>query len=413
MIFVALIACKEGGRFEMDINDSVPPSKPEYLYSKPLNGGARLFYRIPDDRDLLSIDASYINANSEKVWFSVSYFKDSIDVYGFNSIDPQIIQLYAVDRAGNKSESVNVTVYPLAPAFLKVAQSITVKPGFGSFQVNWKNELEQDINVYLDFSYTSSGKYKEHHLVKSSRQTSVQWYIKNLNLTTQEPIDINVHVEDQYGNKSTPIRIGKITLLQDTKISKELWSMPETNDIIGGVPMAFLNGGEGRREYLIDDIIDNGKNLNYVNTDNRGRTGDSKDGNMPWNIFIDLGDYYELSRIITTQRYYLDGDEGRQSYYRGTNVGLYNIYIWDEASQCWEFVFEHKITIPVGLTEMEYKQAGIAGDEAYFFPDDPKFTKPTRWLRYEALKGFGGNYTAVNGNCLSEVTLYGRKVIIK
>jgi hypothetical protein len=44
------------------------------------------------------------------------------------------------------------------------------------------------------------------------------------------------------------------------------------------------------------------------------------------------------------------------------------------------------------------------------YPDDPKFTKPTRWFRYEALTGFNNDYQSLGANCLSEITLYGRKV---
>src|SRR3546814_19394729 len=67
--------------------------------------------------------------------------------------------------------------------------------------------------------------------------------------------------------------------------------------------MCFGNGLEGRTRYVIDDIIDQGDNLNFMHTHSRGRTGRAEDGNMPWNVIIDLGDYYELSRIITVQRH--------------------------------------------------------------------------------------------------------------
>jgi len=75
----------------------------------------------------------------------------------------------------------------------------------------------------------------------------------------------------------------------------------------------------------------------------------------------------------------------------------------------WDSISRHKIVFPVGLTEMEYKQLGMAGDMAYFYPDEPQFTKPTRWFRYEALFGFSSNYTSTNAISLSEITLYAKK----
>src|SRR3546814_4663848 len=85
--------------------------------------------------------------------FSASYFADSLEVYGFADTSEYTVQLYAVDRAGNRSEVVNVPVTPLEPAYTRVAESIVVKPGFSSFFLDWQNELEQNINVYVNFSY--------------------------------------------------------------------------------------------------------------------------------------------------------------------------------------------------------------------------------------------------------------------
>lgn len=103
------------------------------------------------------------------------------------------------------------------------------------------------------------------------------------------------------------------------------------------------------------------------------------------------------------------GDLCQGQYYRGENVGIYEMYIFDEATQEWEYISQNKIEVPVGLSELEIVKKGKEGDMAYMFPDDPQYTKPTRWFRYSAMKGFGGNYTLDNANCLSEITLYGRK----
>src|SRR5699024_982188 len=130
-----------------------------------------------------------------------------------------------------------------------------------------------------------------------------------------------------------------------------------------------------------------------------------------WNIFIDLGAKYEISRIVTHQRHSGGLDNvSRGQYYQSENVGIYNIYIWKEDSKEWEFITKHKISVPENLSELEIVQAGEAGDMAYMYPDSPRYTKATRWIRYEAVKSFNGNYTLEDANCLSEITLYGKKV---
>jgi hypothetical protein len=418
MIFLlGFYACKEEGRFAIAYYDSEPPEAPVYNGKyKPLYGGARIFFELPADRDLLSIDASYISTQGKEVWFSVSYFTDSIDIYGLNDTLEHVVKLYAVDRAGNRSIIVPVPIVPLEPALSRVANSIIVKPGFGSFFLDWTNELRQNMNVYAHFSYTQQGTYKEHTIIYTSNLPTERWFIRDLELTSQEPITLEVRVEDPYGNITEYVDKGKFALLEDEVIPKEKWVMPENNeyihDSIGGVPMGYLESYEGHAYYVIDDIIDDGSNTiyNYVQTYGRGRTGQIIHGNAPWNIMIDLGEEYELSRIVTHQRYgIIGGTSLRGQYYRDENVGIYAMYIWDETEQKWDSICQHKILVPT-LTDMEIKQLGMAGDMAYFYPDDPQFTRPTRWFRYEALRSFNSNYTdSNNARCLSEITLYAKK----
>jgi len=407
---LAVLSCKEKDRFRPGSDDGTPPGKVELREYKPLFGGARFFYYVPNDEDLMAVEAVYESPNGRSFTFSASYFVDSLDVYGFPSTEEHAVRLFAVDRAGNRSAPVTVHVKPLQPAFTRVSESIEVKPGFSSFFLDWTNELEQNINVYVDFSFSQNGQDRQLTTVFSSNLARDRRFVNDLDLSPQEKVAVRVRVEDMYGNMTEPVDKGQIALYEDVKIPKADWTLPEPNDSIGGVPMVFGNGLEGRNRYVIDDIIDKGDNLNFLHTSSRGRTGRLADGNMPWNFIIDLGDHYELSRIITVQRHSGGlANIARGQYYRYENVGIYNMHIWDDAANAWEFVSQHKILEPLGLSELEFVRMGEAGDMAYMYPDDPKYTKPTRWFRYEAVKGFGGNYTLDDANCLSEITLYGRK----
>jgi hypothetical protein len=48
---------------------------------------------------------------------------------------------------------------------------------------------------------------------------------------------------------------------------------------------------------------------------------------------------------------------------------------------------------------------------SYFYPDEPQYTIPARWFRYEMVNGFADNYSTSHANvtCMSELTLYGKK----
>ncbi|MFW6370037.1 MAG: DUF4959 domain-containing protein, partial [Bacteroidota bacterium] len=396
-----VVSCEE--KQGSDSDDINPPAPPSNITYEPLYGGARFFYDVPDDEDVLSVEARYTNADGNSFTFSSSYFVDSLDVYGFGDTISYTVDLYARDRAGNMSELVSVEVTPLESAISRVVNSLDLKPGFSSFFVDWVNELEQSINVYVDFTYNEDGEERELTSVFSSNLEEDRRFVEDLDLGPDDPLNVKIRVSDIYGNMSEPVDMGTITLLEDNKLPKEEWFLPAANDSIGGVPQAYGNEKEGRLRYVIDDIIDEGENLNFMHTDGRGRTGDRADGNMPWNIIIDLGDHYELSRIVTVQRHTdFCGELCRGQYYQGENVGLYEMYIWDDDTEEWVYVSENKIEVPEGLSELEFVKKGREGDMAYMYPDEPQYTKPTRWFRYRAMKSFNGNYTLDNANCLSE-----------
>lgn len=407
---LVVMGCSKTEGFKTQGNDKTPPGAVTLKKYTPLYGGARFFYTIPTDEDLVGVEAEYTNKNNEVFKFMSSYFQDSLDVYGFASIDPQKVKLYAVDRSGNRSQPVEVDVVSLEPAYSRVANSMTARAGFSSFFVDWKNELKQNINVYVDYEFKQNGADRKLTTVFSSNLEQDRRFVNDLVLGADGKVKVKVRVEDKYGNMTTPIDKGELTLLEDVVIPKLAWKLPNANDTIGGVPMVFGDGLEGRTAKVIDGIIDRGDNLNFMHTQSRGRTGKAVDGNMPWNLMIDLGDYYEISRIVTVQRH--SGGLAniiRGQYYKTENVGIYRFYTWNDTQNKWDTVMQKKIDVPVGLTELEFVKMGEAGDMAYMYPDNPQYTKPTRWIRYEAVMGFTSNYTLADANCLSEVTLYGRK----
>lgn len=414
-----LYSCKESSRFESAASDTVPPAPPTIKRWIPLNGGARFFYTIPDDEDLLCINGEYTNKQGKTYFFTSSFYIDSLDVIGLGDMNPHIIRLYSVDRAGNRSQYVEEEITPLEPAISRVSSTIEVKPGFSSFFVDWTNELKQNINVYISFKYNDSGALRELTSVFSSNQLNERRFINDLYLSPTEPIDINIRIEDQYGNSTDNISFGQIFLQEDYEIDKSKWVIPNANDstveirgkiINTGVPAMFGDNLEGRMSKLIDGIIDQADNLNFFHTGGRGRTGFSKDGNMPWNIIIDLGDYYQLSRIVTVQRHSGGLDNiSRGQYYQSENCGEFCLYVFNDETEVWDSISTQRTPIPVGISELEYVRLGEAGDMAYFFPDDPQYTRPVRWFRYEALHCFDDNYTSTGANCMSELTLYGRK----
>jgi hypothetical protein len=420
LILGYMISCKESSRFETEENSTTPPGPPTNVTWIPINGGARFFYTLPKDNDLLSIDAEYTNPSGKTFNFTASYYIDSLDVIGLGSMAPQKISLYGVNRAGLRSNAVNIEITPLEPAVTRVAKTLVIKPGFSSFFVDWTNELKQLINVYVHFKYNERSTNRDIVSVFSSNMETDRKFISNLILNPDVPIEVSLRVEDYYGNSTEETSFGTIYLLEDNMLDKSIMKFPAPNDstvvlrngsiVNTGIPAMFGDAKEGRMAKILDGIIDRGEILNFFHTDSRGRNGNSGIANPnDWNIILDLGGYYRLSRIVTHQRHSSIIERGH--YYQNENCGEFRLWVFNETTLQWDSITTQRTPIPQGITELEIVRLGEAGDMAYFYPDDPQYTIPTRWFRYEMVNGFNDNYSTAhsNINCMSELTIYGIK----
>ena len=413
-ILFLFCACEEGSRFDINSDDKIPPAAPVISKYEALNGAVRIYYTPPTNADVISIDAEYTRKSDGKTFrFSSSYFSNSILVDGLADTITYDVDIYSVDRAGNYSPKMKCQVKPLESAILKVKQAMIIKGGFDAIFAKWDNELKKPVNVFIDYSFTMDGTSRTLTRVFTSTTEDNRYYITDLTLPPDAPIKVKYRVSDNYGNFTDDVDAGDIFVLKDVEIQKldenrnPLWILPEVRTIPlaeygNTVPQVFGNHMDGNIGRVIDGIIDQNENLNYLMVE---------DIPKPWSLIIDLNGYYELSRILTHQRHTKDGGSAesvkRGSYYGNGNIGQYRMYRWDEETNAWDTISMHKIPIPQGsLSELEWNKLGRAGDMAYMYPDDPAYTKPTRWFRYEALTGFSENYAPELSGCLSEITLY-------
>ncbi|MDR1341602.1 MAG: DUF4959 domain-containing protein [Prevotellaceae bacterium] len=410
-------SCAEERRYDINSDDAVPPAAPVISRYEALNGAARIYYLPPADKDVISVDAQYTRkSDGKKFRFSTSYFSNSILVPGLTDTITYDVELYAVDRAGNHSPVITYPVKPMESAILKVKGSMIIKGGFDAIFAKWTNELKEPANVFIDYSFTLNGTSRTLTRVFSSSTKDNMYYITDLAIPSDSPVSIKYRVSDEYENFTEYSKDTTIFVLKDEEVPKldpdrtPYWSIPAARTVPlaedgSTISQVFGDVADGKMARVIDGIIDHSENLNYMMTEE----------DQPWSLIIDLKRPYELSRIVTHQRHTKDGgadeDVKRGNYYGQGNIGQYRMYRWDEEEKQWELISYHKIEIPQGsLSELEWNRYGRAGDMAYMFPDDPKYTKPTRWFRYEALSGFEDNYATGKGGCLSEITLYCKKI---
>jgi hypothetical protein len=407
LIVAFFCACEEGERFKMSSDDNVPPAPPTELTSKALNGGIRIYYKIPKDEDLMSIEAKYGD-----IVFATSFYSDSIDVKGLFELKAYTIQVYAVDKAGNKSQPVEISDTPLESAISKITKTFNVLPGFNGFVINWRNEMEETVSIFAEYEFTQDGVKRELLTVFSSNDTLGFAIVGDLVLGVNEQVKVKVSAGDNYNNRTEAVDKGSLTLLYDEEInhfdedSKNLWSYPVPfyePPFGGGIVQAWGDEADGRTEYFIDGIIDDAPG-SYNYTFISSGAGNA----IPWNFLIDLGDYYELSRVVVHARH--GGEIGtRGQYFSGDDVGIFAAYIWDEDLGEWVQTGVYKNPMPEGnLSDLQWYRLGKAGHMHYLYPYDPKFTKPARWFRFECRNSFESNYTAGPPACVSELRLFSK-----
>ena len=384
ILIILLSACEEAKRFEISADDTTPPGRPVFIDSEPLRGGARVFFRAPDDEDALCVEASYISAAGKNVRYAASIFADFLDVYGFDSEGEHTIELCAVDLSGNRSASVRETVIALEPPVVTVAKSVQVLSSFAAMLLKWTDSWQEPVYVSVDFSYIQNGARHNATTVFATTQTETR-AIEGFELYNDELLSVKVHVKDKYDN----IVLAKdttIVLLVDNVIGKATWSFPNEGTAVYGITQASgLN-----MNMVVDGIVEIDVPGNYFITTQ----------NNPWNIIIDLGDRYEISRIVTHQRWStFTTQDPRGLLYQGDNVLAYNLYGWDDTSMTWEeWWLRRDLILPVVIDPSEYEAMARAGDMNFIYPEEPRFTKPVRWFRFEA----------ITGKSISEITLYGR-----
>ena len=415
--FAIFHACKEEDRFAISSSDSTPPSPPTEITYKAFPGAVRLYYKVPENVNVLSVDAEHITEAGRVLRFSASFFTDSLDVFGFVDEKEYTLKVYATNRAGVRSTMIDFPVTPLESALPKLERNIDVKRAVRSFLVDWENELNQVVNVYVDFKFRQQGVTRALTRVFTSSRSMERQAVMGLDLDDNEQVEVKLWIEDLYGNKTTVKDFGSLELLYDYELDKSIWAIPRAGEQKGGFTQVNAYHMEGRMEYLNDGIINAGEEINYIFT-NMGN---------PWTIIIDLGAEYELTRIVTWQRRYagvlMPDDDGvapdpdsrvfdKGILYAGTqNVARYELYRFDEDTDSWEYLTTHTIPQPIGLTDLEIISTHNRwGDEAYIHPENPRFSKPTRWFAYRAMNSFDQNYSGTTAQNLSELTIYGRRV---
>ncbi len=396
------------------VGDTNPPGQVTNVEFTPQYGGGYFTYTIPSDADFLYTRAEYTIDTGVKISKTSSVYSDTLFIEGFGQQKEYEVQIFSVDRNNNHSSPVIMKVTPLEPTTLAVLETVQVQPGFSSLVVDWENDQRKNITIYVNVTVGETEATK----IYASNLANDRFMIDNLEGL---PHSVNVYIRDTYENQTQTREFGQITPLIDGAISKDQWSFLRNNLLYGdkwdydsnpdpfeqepleeyrttwrddSMKNARETYYEGRIEKFWDNEYDYEPklNLNYFHTGPQS---------YPFSYFIDMGREIKGSRFKIWQR------NAWGMLYGGENVEIWEIWISDDKDPSdgifdgWELVGRYRIVQPSNV--IEARNEARDGHEYLFYPENPRFTKPFRYLRYKAIKQFGGG----NSGCASEITVFG------
>lgn len=176
--------------------DFTPPGTITNVQVENLPGAARITYDLPDDKDLMLVEATYM-INGKLQRNSASVYTDTLIVSGFGTTEAQTILLYCVDRSRNYSQVTKVEINPLTPPVQSIFESMRMSPTFGGVSLQWNNPTESNVSVWL-LAEDSIGTVKEVETVYTSA-ASGQFKLRGFE--DKENL-FGVYVRDRWNNLS-------------------------------------------------------------------------------------------------------------------------------------------------------------------------------------------------------------------
>lgn len=273
LVLCTFFACKEeidkpGGRW------SSGPIEVDQII--PINGGATITYKLPNDPDLLYVMAEY-ERNGKMFTEKSSVHKNTLTIEGFNTLDKVPFRLYMVNKQEQRSEPLELEFKPLESLISIARNSLNMVPGFGGIVADWNNPKKTEFGVRLMVKDEKGGLVTKEMYFSSSEKERRAFRGFNPKETT-----FAIAFEDKWGN------ISDTTLLTTTPFFETVVPKPYA-DFRASIPYDNITNLSGRN---INTLWDN-----IVNTASHGWLTQSG-GGSGISMTIDLKQVVKLSRIV-------------------------------------------------------------------------------------------------------------------
>ena len=379
-------SCYEDKRTQFPV-DVIPPDVVTNISVTNFNGYSEISYEIPYDEDLLHIECQYVNSRNEESMVKASAFTNKLTVSGFLRSATVSVELFSVDKSGNRSQPVSVDIEPMDSPILDILETVEIISTFGGAGILWNNEEEIDIVMEVLVKDEESSQFVLYENIYSA-DPQVEKRIRGLELIEQE---IGVVIRNQYQQR-TDTTVATITPLEEQLLDSDLFvELPhkiEFNVITLHTDFASLWNGD-----------------TYY--DNYSIYGDkaNPDGSV-WFTF-DLGKIVRLSRFkmwVRWDHYYVQ-DHPKHIELYGTNdadmannpdsfAGWVKLGEWNDKKPS-----GNDGTVAITVADVEAAIDGIDFDIPLTVDE------PFRYIRWKTLEAWGGT----NRMSLSELKFWGEK----
>ena len=386
---------------DADLNEpsgkKVAPQQVTVKEVKNMNGGAVIYYSLPDDPNLKYVRAVYEVKPGTKADSRASFYVDSIVVEGMQEGGRHEIELYSVSYGEVSSAPVIVEIDAKTPVYQEVCRTLKYDKTFSGVKVEFENVTQAKISIGV-LKKNSEGKWEQLYMHYTSAATG------DFAVHGQDAVEteFGFYVRDRWGNLSDTLSFVTVPILE-IECDKSLFKN------------AKLPGDEwechqwaSMQDNAIECIWD-------------GRTVGlpmyhSKSVPMPRHITIDLGKKYKFSRFVYYGR--CDSQTIIEAYVRG-HIHLFELYGSNEPNpdgsldDSWTLIGSYETTKASGggpndeVTEDD-RQKVLNGEE---FEVDEE-AGAYRYIRVRVLETWGvygswGNYEASSFIFINELTFYG------
>lgn len=375
-----LFSCSE--KEQLPISESL--GKPEIVTNvviEPVAGGAAVSYKIPNSEDLLAVKCVYTATNGKEYEVTASYYENKLLIQGYNDTLEHTATLYAVNRAQELSDPVEVKFTPLESSLTKAVKTVTIEQDFGGARFTWRNPEKAPLNIEF-LGPDSTGQMSTLNIMTSDVDQNVY------NIRGYAPVlnNFSMILSDNYDNYSDTITAEVTPLFEEKLNKKNMRVMNLAND-------KSLTNWEGRDAYILDD--DHNTFGCFITNALPGAPAT-----------FDLGTVAKLSRLVIHQRIY---NFGANIAYGHGNPRTFEVYVCDHKPDQsgdwseWTKVMDCEIVKPSGslgstVTDLDMDVAKNGHEFSFDLSQ-----VPVRYVRLVFMSAFGG---ATFSN-IADVDFYG------